>query len=251
MRMRRPCWVFFRRNGTVRIQGQATQPDQVWQLLWKVKEQWQMEANDFVRLWQMMVLIWFPRQQQLNSWESSCLWCRSHFFLGLPTRSLISSLLIWCLKAWTLGNGAERSLRLESLPTLGNHTEMCMSMMRWQGYCKWSMGHLGNKSTGPIAKDWHSFLCACKAVEDSGWKAKELLRRDFGAETAGWLKLSSCSSHRQGTLWAGCSLDSGQQVGTICTLCICLRSFGGVNKLPKTGWATVLQFYTYGTDGYR
>jgi hypothetical protein len=53
------------------------------------------------------------------------------------------------------------------------------------GYCKWSMGHLGNKSTGPIAKDWHSFLCACKAVEDSGWKAKELLRRDFGAETAG------------------------------------------------------------------
>ena len=36
------------------------------------------------------------------------------------------------------------------------------------GYCKWSMGHLGNKSTGPIAKDWYSFLCACKVVEDSG-----------------------------------------------------------------------------------
>ena len=36
------------------------------------------------------------------------------------------------------------------------------------GYCKWSMNHLGNKSTSPIAKDWYSFLCACKVVEDSG-----------------------------------------------------------------------------------
>jgi hypothetical protein len=36
------------------------------------------------------------------------------------------------------------------------------------GYCKWCMGHLGNKSSGPSAKDWYSFLCACKVVEDSG-----------------------------------------------------------------------------------
>jgi hypothetical protein len=36
------------------------------------------------------------------------------------------------------------------------------------GYCKWSMGHLGNKSTGSIAKDWYSFLWACKVVEESG-----------------------------------------------------------------------------------
>ena len=36
------------------------------------------------------------------------------------------------------------------------------------GYCKWSMNHLGNKNTSPIAKDWYSFLCACKVVEDSG-----------------------------------------------------------------------------------
>ena len=36
------------------------------------------------------------------------------------------------------------------------------------GYCKWSMCHLGNKSTSPIAKDWYSFLCACKVVENSG-----------------------------------------------------------------------------------
>ena len=36
------------------------------------------------------------------------------------------------------------------------------------GYCKWSMCHLGNQSTSPIAKDWYSFLCACKVVEDSG-----------------------------------------------------------------------------------
>ena len=30
------------------------------------------------------------------------------------------------------------------------------------------MNHLGNKNTSPIAKDWYSFLCACKVVEDSG-----------------------------------------------------------------------------------
>ena len=47
------------------------------------------------------------------------------------------------------------------------YREVCVDE-EMAGYCKWSMCHLGNKSTSPIAKDWYSFLCACKVVENSG-----------------------------------------------------------------------------------
>ena len=37
------------------------------------------------------------------------------------------------------------------------------------GYCKSSMGHLGNKSTGPIAKDWHSLEDFDNWLQASRW----------------------------------------------------------------------------------
>ena len=40
------------------------------------------------------------------------------------------------------------------------------------GYCNWCMNRLGGKTSGAVAKDWHSFLCACKAVEVSGLVGK-------------------------------------------------------------------------------
>ena len=232
MRMRRSCWVFFRRSGTVRIHGQATQPDQAWQLLWKVKEQWQMEVNVFVRLWQMMVLIWFLRQ--LIMWESSCQWCQSHFFLGLPTRFLISSLLIWCLKAWIFGNGAERSLRLESLPTLAKHTKMCMSMMRWPDTANGAWVTLVAKVQGQLQRIGTLFSVHAKL-----WRTLEWLESQRVASQGLWCRDSWVTKivfnqHPwQGTLWAGCSLDGEQRVGTIGTLRICLEELWQCQQVAK------------------
>ena len=55
------------------------------------------------------------------------------------------------------------------------------------GYCKWSMNHLGNKNTSPIAKDWYSFLSRMQGCGGlwKGWKAKGLLHWNFSAEAVG------------------------------------------------------------------
>ena len=232
--MRRLCSVFFRRSGTVGIQRQAIQPDQAWQFLWKVKEQWQMESNDFVRFWMMMNSIWFLRQ--LNWWESSCLWCLLPFSLALVTKFWISLWLTNCQKGCLWENGAERSLRLGNLPSLAKHTEMCTSVHRW-----WD-GRILQMEHGSPWEQKYRINCkglvffslgmqSCGGLW-KGWKAKGWLRRDFGAKTAGWLRWSSSSIHLQGTLWAGCLLVGEQRVGTIRTLCICLDSCGNANKLP-------------------
>ena len=63
---------------------------------------------------------------------------------------------------------ADKVLDLESFANSGKTYREVYVDDEMAGYCKWSMGHLGNKSTGPIPKDWYSFLCACKVVEDSG-----------------------------------------------------------------------------------
>ena len=80
------------------------------------------------------------------------------------------------------------------------------------GYCKWSMNHLGNKSTSPIARDWYSFLCACKVVEDSGKVGKQRVASLELQCRGSWVIeriLIGAKARKDYEL--GCSLDGGQR----------------------------------------
>ena len=86
------------------------------------------------------------------------------------------------------------------------------------------MNHLGNTSTSPIAKDWYSFLCACKVVEDSGkvGKPKGCFTGTSSAEAAGRLRISSLVQRRgrEYELVVHWMVNNG----TIRTICIDLSS---------------------------
>ena len=72
--------------------------------------------------------------------------------------------------------------------------------------CRWWDGRILQMEHGSPWKQGHRANCKGLALFPlrmqscgglwKGWKAKGLLRRDFGAETAGWLKMSLCSSRQ-------------------------------------------------------